>query len=85
MKCAIAIDSNNEDFAEIVRTLFPSEWQPHVTVSTYSKWTDVIEMVRVTLPALLVIHTNLFLLSPDGIEGCVAISPNTRYLFLTAW
>jgi len=86
VKCAIAIDSSNPCIGEIIREMLPAEWQPHVTVSSYSQWTDVIEMVRNALPALLVIHTNLFLLSPkDGIEHCAAVSSNTRYLFLTAW
>jgi len=85
VKCAIAIDSANECIGEIIIPLLPAEWRPHVTFSTYTHWTDVIEMVRRTLPALLVINTNLLMLSPDGIERCVAVSPKTRYLFLTAW
>lgn len=89
VKCAIAIaiaiDSGNEALGEIILGLLPSEWQPHATFSAYAQWNDVIEMVRNTLPALLVINTNLLMLSPDGIDRCVAVSPNTRYLFITAW
>lgn len=86
VKCAIAIDSHNEPIEEIVRLMIPDEWRPHVTVAPYARCTDVIEMVRNALPDLLVIHTNLLLLGPeDGIAGCVAVSPNTRYLLLTAW
>jgi hypothetical protein len=86
VKCAIAIDSGNECIEEIVRAMLPDDWRPHVTVATYAQWTEVIEMVRDTLPDLLVIHTNLLLLGPeDGIAGCVALSPNMRYLFLTGW
>jgi len=86
VKCAIAIDSGNECIEEIIRTMLPDGWGPHVTVATYAQWADVIEMARNALPALLVIHTNLLFLGPeDGIAGCVAVSPNTRYLFLTAW
>jgi hypothetical protein len=66
--------------------MLPDEWRPHVTVATYAQLVDVIEMVRETLPALLVVHTNLLLSDPKhGIAGCVAVSPNTRYLVLTAW
>jgi hypothetical protein len=86
VKCAIAIDSGNECIGEIICVMLPGKWRPRVTVSTYPQWTDVIEMVRKALPDLLVIHTNLLLLSPkDGIESCEAVSPNARYLFLTAW
>jgi hypothetical protein len=85
VKCAIAIDSGNECIAEHIHRILPGEWRPHVTVSTYAQGTDVIEMVRNDLPDLLVIITNLLLRSPDVIEGCVAVSPNTRYLFLTGW
>jgi len=85
-KCAIAIDSCNECVEEIIRAMLPDEWRPHVIVATYAQWADVIEMVRNALPALLVIHTNLLFLCPeDGMARCVAVSPNTRYLFLTAW
>lgn len=41
-------------------------------------------MVRKALPALLVIHTNLFAYGPAGLAGLVAVSPNTRYVLLTA-
>jgi hypothetical protein len=86
VKCAIAMDSDNEPIEEIVRWMIPDEWRPHVTVAPYAQCTDVIEMVRNALPDLLVIHTNLLLLGPeDAIAGCVAVSPNTRYLLLTAW
>lgn len=81
VKCAIAFDSGNECIAEYVRTALPSEWRPHVTVSTYSQGTDVIEMVRNVLPDMLAIITNLLLLSPDVIEGCVAISPTLDTYF----
>src|SRR5260370_41836416 len=86
VKCAIAIDSGNDCIEEIVRTMLSDEWRPHATVATYAQLSDVIEMVRNALPALLVIHSNLLLLGPeDGIAGCAAVSPNTRYLVLTAW
>jgi hypothetical protein len=85
VKCAIAIDSGNECLGEIILALLPVEWRPYVTFSTYDQWTDVIEMVRNAQPALLVVHTNLLMLSPDGIERCIAVSPNSRYLFFTAW
>lgn len=86
VNCAIAIDSLNEPIEGIVRWMIPDEWRPHVTVAQYAQCTDVIEMVRNALPDLLVIHTNLLLQGPgDGIAGCIAVSPNTRYLLLTAW
>jgi len=86
LKCAIAIDSGNECIGEVIHQMLPAEWQPHITISSCSQWSDVIEMARNALPAVLVIHTNLLLLGPkDGIEGCVAVSPGTRYLLLTAW
>ena len=86
VKCAIAIDSGNECFGELICRMLPDEWRPHVTVSAYSQWTDVIEMVRNALPALLVIHANLLLVKPEnGMKDCAVISPNTRYMWLTAW
>jgi hypothetical protein len=86
MKCVIAIDSGNECIQEIVYAMLPAEWHSDVTVATYAQLTDVIEMVRNVLPAVLVIHTNLLLLDPEvGIAGCAAVSPDTRYLVLTAW
>jgi hypothetical protein len=86
VKCAIAFDSGSEPLGEIVRIMLPDEWQPHVFISTYARWADIIEMVRNASPALLAIHTNLLLMGPeDGIEGCAAVSPETQYLFLTGW
>jgi len=86
VKCAIAIDSGNESIAEIILTMLPDEWCPHVTVATYNGVNAVIAMVRNTLPDLLVIYTNLLFSRPeDGIAGCAAVSPGTRYLILHAW
>ena len=86
VKCAVAMDSDNEAIEEIVRAMIPDEWRPHVNVAPYAQVTGVIEMVRNALPALLVIHTNLLLLGPeDGIVGCAAVSPKTRCILLTAW
>ena len=85
VKCAIAIDSGNECMGEIILALLPAEWRSQVIVSVFDHWANVVELVRNAQPTLLFIHTNLLLLSPDGIEGCAAVSPKTRYLFLTAW
>jgi hypothetical protein len=85
VKCAIALDSGDECIAEIVRAMLPDDWRPYVTLATYAQWTEVVEMVRGTLPALLVIHTNLLLRQNDRILDCVAVSPNTRYLILNCW
>ena len=85
-KCAIAIDTGNECTEEFIRKILPYEWRPHVTLATFSRLTEVVEMVRDALPAVLILHTNLLLLGPeDAIANCVAVSPNTRYLLLTAW
>ncbi len=62
-QCAIAIDAGNECLADIFTHFLPAEWQQRMTVATYDRFTDVIRMVRDTLPALLVIHSNLILLS----------------------
>jgi hypothetical protein len=84
VKCVIAIDE--DCIAEIVHAMLPEEWRLHATFATGAQLTDVIEMLRQALPALLVIHTNLLVCGPeDGIAGCVAASPSTRYLFVTAW
>ena len=84
MKCVIAIDSGLEGIEEILRLMLPDEWRPHVTF-TEAQSTDLLELVRNALPALLVIHTNLFVFDPEWMAGCVAVSPNTRYLVLTSW
>ena len=84
MKCVIAIDSGLEGIEEILRLMLPDEWRPHVTF-TEAQSTDLLELVRNALPALLVIHTNLFVFDPEWMAGCVAVSPNTRYLLLTTW
>ena len=84
MKCVIAIDSGLEGIEEILRLMLPDEWRPHVTF-TEAQSTDLLELVRNALPALLVIHTNLFHYDPEWLAGCVAVSPNTRYLVLTSW
>jgi hypothetical protein len=90
VQCAIAIDSGNECIGEILTSFFPSEWQQLITVAAYARFTDVIRMVRDMLPALLVIHSNLILMSVgesfgESIAACVAVSPGTRYVLLTGW
>ena len=84
-QCAIAIDAGNECLVEIFSSFLPAEWQQRITIATYTGFTDVIRMVRDTLPALLVIHSNLILQSEEAIAASVAVSPGTRYLLLTAW
>jgi hypothetical protein len=85
-KCAVAIDADNECIADLVSHFLPPEWQQRITVATYDRFTDVIRVVQNTLPALLIIHSNLILLGAEGaISACVALSPGTRYLLLTAW
>ena len=83
VKCVIALDSGIDGIEEIVRLMLPDEWRPHVTF-TEAQSTDLLELVRNALPALLVIHTNLFVFDPEWMAGCVAVSPNTRYLVLTS-
>jgi hypothetical protein len=85
VKCVIALDSGIDGIEEIVRLMLPDEWRPHVTFARDAQSTDLIELVRNALPALLVIHTNLFHYDPEWLAGCVAVSPNTRYLVLTSW
>jgi hypothetical protein len=86
LKCAFAIDSNNDAIVDIVGHMLPTEWRPFITVAGYDRFSDVIRMVRDARPALLVIHSNLLLLSVrNAIAGCVAVSPNTRYLIMTTW
>jgi hypothetical protein len=86
VQCAIAIDEGNECIAEIVSACLLAESQQHTTVATYGRFADVIRMVRDTLPALLVIHTNLLVQAVgEAIAACVAASPSTRYLLIIAW
>jgi hypothetical protein len=85
VKCVVAFDSGIDAIEEIVRLMLPDEWRPHVKFATDAKSTDLIDLVRNALPALLVIHTNLFHYDPEWLAGCVAASPNTRYLVLSSW
>jgi len=85
VKCVIALDSGIDCIEEIVRLMLPDQWRPRVTFARDAQSTYLIELVRNALPALLVIHTNLFAFDPEWMAGCVAVSPNTRYLVLSSW
>jgi len=75
-----------ECVGEIVHSMLTDEWRAHVTVASYKGLTDVIRMVRDALPAVLILHANLLLTAPEGaLAGCVAVSPQTRYLVMIAW
>ena len=86
-KCFIAMDFGAEPLLDIFTRFLPTEWREHfATVSFFDGFASVIRMVRDTLPALLVIQSNL--LNYDGVDliaTCVAVSPGTRYLLLTSW
>ena len=86
MKCAVAIDSCNECLVETLASMVPLVRRSDVTVAAYTDLFEVIQMVKDTLPALLVVHTNLVMLGPeDWIATCTSANPNMRYTFLTAW
>jgi len=85
VECAIAIDAGNECIEEIVGRMLPDQWRPHVTVATYKGIVDVIRMMQNTRPSQLALITNLLISAPEGIAGCIAVSPNTRYLLITGW
>jgi len=86
VKLAVVVDSGNECIGEIVYSMLTDEWRANVTVASYKRLTDVIRMVRDALPAVLVLHANLLLTAPEGgLAGCVAVSPTTRYIIMTAW
>lgn len=83
VQCLIAVDG--ECFPEIFNSLLPSEWKPHIAVANYDlRFTDVIRVVRDTLPALLFIHSNLIQHGWDAFAAYVAVSPGTRYIIMNS-
>jgi hypothetical protein len=85
VKCIVALDWGIDAIEDILRLMLPDEWRPHVTFARDAIKNDLIELVRNALPALLIVHTNLFHYDPEWLAGCLAVSPNTRYLVLTSW
>ena len=82
--CAIAVDSKNDCFVDIISSMLPRESQPSASIAT-DRFTDVIRIVRDHRPAVLFIHSNLVLSDVLVIVGCVAASPSTRCVVMTAW
>jgi hypothetical protein len=78
--------AEDKNFEAIFNSFLPSEWKPHTTVLANDdlRFTDVIRVVRDTLPALLCIHTNLIAYAWDAFAAYVAVSPATRYLILNS-
>ncbi len=83
-RCVIAAE--DKFFEDLFNSFLPSEWKPHTTVLANDdvRFTDVIRVVRDTLPALLCIHSNLVRCASEAFAAYVAVSPATRYLILNS-
>lgn len=86
LQFAIVMDSGLEPLLEVLPKLLPLKWQLKTTCRLCSRLSDVVKFVRESPPALLVIHSNLFIMAgPESISAIAAVSPKTRYLVITGW
>jgi hypothetical protein len=86
MRFAIVVDSGLEPLLEFLPKMLPLEWQSKTTCRLCKRLSDVVKFVREMPPALLVIHSNLFIgAGPESISALAAVSPGTRYLVITGW
>ena len=84
--CAVVIDFGAGPVMEIVSALLPPELQSGCEIRACDHFSDVVVLMQETIPALLIIHSNLLIdISIEAIGLLVAISPATRYLVITSW
>jgi hypothetical protein len=84
--CAIVADPGAGPVMEIASALLPPELQSGSEIHTCDHFSDVIVLMQETLPALLILHTNLLNeISIEAICLLVAISPASRYFVITGW
>jgi hypothetical protein len=84
MGYAIVMDTGVEPLLEILLKWLPLEWQLKTTCRLCDRLSDVVKFMQEAPPALLVIHSNLFIpVGEEAISALVAVSPGTRYLVIT--
>jgi hypothetical protein len=84
--CAVVVDPGAGPVMEIANALLPPELRSGSEIRACDHFSDVVVFMQQTLPALLIIHSNLLIeISIEAIGLLVAISPATRYLVITGW
>jgi hypothetical protein len=84
--CAVVVDPCAGPLLEMVSNSLPPDLRSGSEVRAYDHFSDVVALMQETLPALLILHSNLLIeITIEAICLLVAISPATRYLVITGW